>query len=184
MKLICFVLLISSQIFPQRLIIDHSKVNVVKFTADATLGDFEGTTSSIEGFIQFNGMKFSLGGKLEFKVYLDSIDTGIGLRNTHMRDNYLETGKYPAAVFTGEITNLDTVSPSEFTLKAEGSFKIHGVKRNKVIEVKIFNYGELYKSAGDFILRLSEFKINQPSFLFNSVDNDIKIHLSLYFRKI
>jgi polyisoprenoid-binding protein YceI len=183
-KLIYLLLLFSFEILPQKLVIDHSKVNLVKFTADATLGDFEGTTSSIEGFIQFNGMILSPGRELDFKVRLDSIDTGIGLRNTHMREDYLETEKYEEGVFTGKIADVDTVSHSEFIIKAEGTFKIHGVKKNKVIEVKLYNFGELYKSAGEFILKLSEFKIKQPSFLFNTVDDNIKIHLSLYFKKV
>ena len=28
-------------------------------------------------------------------------DTGIGMRNTHMRENHLETETYPVATFTG-----------------------------------------------------------------------------------
>jgi len=184
LKLIFLILIISFQIFPQKLEVDHTKVNVVKFTADATLGDFDGITNSLEGFIEFNDNKLSINGKTEFKVYLDSIDTGIGLRNTHMRENYLQTEKYPYAVYSGKITQVDTISTSEYNIKAAGEFDIHGTKHNKQINVKFFKYGELYKSTADFILKFSEFKIDQPSFLFNKVDDNIKIHLSLYFKKI
>ena len=184
MKLIFLILIISFPIFPQKLEVDHTKVNLVKFTADATLGDFDGTTNSLEGFIEFNNNKLSINGMTEFKVYLDSIDTGIGLRNTHMRENYLHTEKYPYAVYSGKITQVDTISTSEYNITAAGEFDIHGTKQNKQINVKFFKYGELYKSTADFILKFSEFKIEQPSFLFNKVDDNIKIHLSLYFKKI
>jgi polyisoprenoid-binding protein YceI len=184
LKLIFLIVIVSFQIFPQKLEVDHTKVNVVKFTADATLGDFDGTTNSIEGFIEFNNNRLSINGNIEFKVYLDSIDTGIGLRNTHMRENYLHTEKYPYAVYSGKIIGIDTISSSEYKIEGEGEFEIHGIKQNKQIPVKFFKYGEMYKSTADFILKFSEFDIEQPSFLFNKVDDNIKIHLSLYFKKI
>jgi len=184
LKFIYILLLVSFQSFPQKLEVDHTKVNIVKFTADATLGDFDGVTHSVEGTIDFSENKLSINGKTEFKVYLDSIDTGIGLRNTHMRENYLQTGKYPYALFSGKIIGIDTLSSSELTLKGDGEFDIHGAKVNKQILVKFFKYGELYKTTADFNLKFSEFKIDKPSFLFNKVDDNIKIYISLYFKKI
>lgn len=174
----------SFAIYPQRLVIDKSKINNVKFFAEATLGDFEGSSGSVEGYIELNEMKIMPGCRIDFRVYLDSIDTGIGLRNTHMREDYLETEKFPQAVYAGKIASIDSLSKSEYLARTDGEFEIHGIKRRKKIEVKIYNYGQLYKSVSDFSIRISDFKISQPSFLFNTVDDNVKIHLSVYLKRI
>lgn len=171
-------------IYPQRLVIDKSKINNIRFFAEATLGDFEGSSGSVDGYLELNEMKLMPGCIIDFRVYLDSVDTGIGLRNTHMREDYLDTKKFPHAVYTGKIASIDSLSKSEYRVKTDGEFEIHGIKRRKQIEVRIYDYGQIYKSVSDFSLRLSDFKIDQPSFLFNTVEDNIKIHLSFYLKKI
>lgn len=88
----------------QVLIVNKGQNNLISFLATSTFGTFEGTTSAIDGFIKWDNSLTNYS-DFDFKVYLDSLNTGIGLRNTHMRDNYLETIKFPFAQFTGRITN-------------------------------------------------------------------------------
>ncbi len=180
-KFIAYLFLFYSfYVFPQTIIVSPQQSNSVKFLAKSTFTDFEGTTSAIEGNITWDS---SLTNKSEInlKVYLDSLDTGIGLRNSHMRDKYLETKKYPTADFTGKIISADKISNLESDVVVEGSLKIHGIKKSYKIRGKIFNYGKLYKIEAGFKINLEDFKIDQPAFLFNKVDNEIGIELVVYF---
>jgi polyisoprenoid-binding protein YceI len=72
--------------------------NNVEFTSDAPIEVMHGKTSKITGDITLDD-SFKFDAKHPFNILLSvdlaSIDTGIDLRNEHMRDNFLETGKYP-----------------------------------------------------------------------------------------
>jgi len=167
----------------QQLIVDSAQTNLIEFKADATLWNFNGITHYITGFMEYKNSMLTIGSKVNFKVDLDSIDTGIGLRNTHMRDNYLRTKKFPFAQFKGIITSIDTVSFDQFKLNLKGEFNIHGVSKPTELSGKFFSYGKLLKVESSFNLKLSDFDIRRPSFLFNTVNNNIKLILEFYLKE-
>lgn len=171
-----------SVVYPQQLTVNNGQLNSIKFLAKSTLSNFEGTTSAVEGFIKWDSA-LTNDSKIEFKIYLDSIDTGIGLRNTHMRDTYLETNKYPFAQFRGTITNQILKTKLESEVEVDGYIKIHGVERNQKIKGRLYDYGKLFKLESSFDISLSDFNIEQPSFLFISVDNEISLECVIYLTK-
>src|SRR3990167_3638739 len=80
---------------------DELERDNVSFTSDAPIELVVGRTTKIKGEITIDdSLDFKkLPPKVSFEVDLARIDTGIPLRNEHMRDNFLETKKYPKAVF-------------------------------------------------------------------------------------
>lgn len=60
----------------------------VNFLSKASLNEFNGESDKLNGLIDLSQ------NLLDFYVDLNTLDTGIGLRNKHMRDNYLETEDY------------------------------------------------------------------------------------------
>ncbi|MBN1998224.1 YceI family protein, partial [candidate division KSB1 bacterium] len=81
--------------------VDKTQERKVRFISDAPAEDFDGVTEDIDGYALFDEKNPSGENEFYFQVQLNSLDTGIGLRNRHMRDNYLETKKYPVAEFKG-----------------------------------------------------------------------------------
>ena len=81
--------------------IQSGKPNLVRFQSKAALEDFDGKTRKVTGTLVVD--PDDLGDSLQVQVEVDlaSLDTGISLRNKHMRENHLETEKYPSAVFRG-----------------------------------------------------------------------------------
>jgi polyisoprenoid-binding protein YceI len=75
--------------------VDRKGQNLVKFISDAPLDNFEGTTDNVDGYIVWDGDNPVNNSEFHFEAELSTLDTGIGLRNRHMRENYLETDKYP-----------------------------------------------------------------------------------------
>ena len=168
-----------SAVYPQRLTVSSGQLNSIKFLAISTFSNFEGITSAVEGFIKWDST-LTNNSRIELKIYLDSLDTGIGLRNTHMRDNYLETDKYPLAQFSGRIINQTQKTKLESEVETEGLLKIHGVERKQKIIGTLYDYGKSFKLECSFKILLSDFNIEQPSFLFISVDNEIGIECIIY----
>lgn len=134
----------------------------VNFLSKASLNEFNGESDKLNGLIDLDQ------NLLDFYVDLNTLDTGIGLRNKHMRDNYLETKEYPFAEFTGKMSSVPTLnSGTKIPVTAIGTFKIHGVERQ--IEVK----GTLSKNAkgeleleGGFNVFLSDYNIEIPKLVF------------------
>ena len=104
-------------------------------------------------------------------VDLASLDTGIGKRNQHMRDNHLETDKYPKATFVGA-TVLEpkgtTLAPGKpVAFECEGDFTLHGVTKRLRASVEVTLRDErtlAFKTS--FKVPLADYKIDRPKFLF------------------
>ena len=86
--------------------------NLVKFTSSTSLLDFDGITSNIDGYIYWEGDKiFGEKNEIYFEVDLNSVETGIGKRDRDMREDVLETDKYPKTWYKGKI--IDVIEKSE-----------------------------------------------------------------------
>lgn len=61
---------------------------------------------------------------------------------------------------------------------------MHGVTRYITINGRFYSFGNLKKIESDFNLKLSDFNIDRPSFLFNKLHNEIRIKVILFLKNI
>jgi polyisoprenoid-binding protein YceI len=125
------------------------------------------------------------GGKVTGKSTFDltSLDTGIKLRNTHMKEKYLETEKYPQATLTiTEMAAPEGFDKPDFKaddLPFKGAMALHGVERPVEGEARLERKGDSMEVETDFSLKTSEFNIPTPSFagitLAETIDVNVKI---------
>lgn len=158
----------------------HFKVNgggknMVAFTSDAPVEVINGTTNKVSGDISFDD-SFQFDAKHPFKVNFEvdlaSVDTGIELRNEHMRDNFLETGKYPKASYKATSIQVpkkpDLKKTQTIQLVSSGDFTLHGVTTKKTIPLTV-EYtpavGKVPAQArikGKFPVPLAQHQIKRP----------------------
>lgn len=169
--------------FGQELRVDKGNSNLVEFFCKATLNDFSGETGDVDGELGWDGGKISDKSVVQLSVKLDSLKTGIGLRDSHMRDGYLETEKFPVCKYLGKIIEVDSLSPFKYKIKTSGDFYLHGNYKNISADGILTDFGNLFKLESTFTIYLSDYKIKQPSFLFNTVSNKVKVSLTIYFSK-
>ena len=182
--LILAVLLTSSiQIVSAEYNVKKSDKNIVKFLSDAPIENFEGITNNIDGFLYFEN-DLTNNSQLHFEVDLRTIDTGIGLRNRHMRENYLETDKYPMAVYEGKIVNSEKVEGNKYKVKVSGNMNIHGVSIPQDIEGTIELLGDEININSDFIVKLTDHKIDVPSLMFMKINENMQMHLDFSLEKV
>jgi polyisoprenoid-binding protein YceI len=182
--LILAVLLTSSiQIVSAEYNVKKSDKNIVKFLSDAPIENFEGITNNIDGFLYFEN-DLTNNSQLHFEVDLRTIDTGIGLRNRHMRENYLETDKYPMAVYEGKIVNAEKVGENKYKVKVSGNMNIHGVSIPQDIEGTIELVGDEIYINSDFIVKLTDHKIDVPSLMFMKINENMQMHLDFTLEKV
>ncbi|MBD3374676.1 hypothetical protein GF406_06540 [candidate division KSB1 bacterium] len=160
--------------------VDTTRNNLVQFHANLTIGDFTATTSNIEGQVRWEEPDTLATSEVNFRVDLASFDTGIGLRNTHMREKYLETDQYPYAEYSGSLTEVTVISDSVLEMATSGIIKIHGVEQEFQTTVKAERWPASFHVTDSFELNISDYQIKQPRFLFTSMDRVVRVKLSFY----
>lgn len=117
------------------------------------------------------------------QIALDLFDTGISLRNRHLREKYLETGKYPnaklkitALLLPGILrqTEMEAVDvPFEGVLDLHGKSKtINGLSR-------FTRSGDKFDMGFAFSIQTSKFGIETPKFLKLTIAEEVKINVEV-----
>lgn len=182
-KLLIIILFFSAIVIAQEYHVDKSKENVVKFISDAPLEDFEGVTDYIDGYMYLKSIDDLTDTKLYFEVDLTTLDTGIDLRNRHMRDNYLETDKYRFTFFEGKIDKINKSAENKYDVEVSGKMFIHGVTKEIFVPGTLTSVGGGYLVESNFVVALSDYNVDIPQLMFMKIDEGMKIHLKFYLEK-
>lgn len=115
-------------------------------------------------------------------VELSDLDTGVSLRNEHMKDKYLQIKKYPQAKVNikdlkVKTEDLKKLKISKNTVQVE--IEIHGERKNVDVEYSVDN-GDLQTN---FELKISDFKIEIPSYMGITVADKVKVSLKTSLSK-
>jgi polyisoprenoid-binding protein YceI len=166
----------------QELQVDVGADNVVRFLSRASIEEFEGVTDRIDGYVLLDGpvLTGDTGGddtELYLEVDLASLDTGIGLRNRHMRDNYLEVAEHPYASYSGRILRADPTSAGGHRVATSGAFTVHGVSRDMEIPCEVTPAGRGYRVTCSFQVLLSDHDIEIPKIMFLKLANEIRVEV-------
>lgn len=113
------------------------------------------------------------GTNLTFTVKLDTVSTGIELRDEHMKDKFLQTGQYPDAVLT--FPKASIAWPTETGKKVSGSldaqFTAHGKTQPTKVKYDVQKTKQGWKVTGNFPYDTSAAGIEVPSYLGVTIDN-------------
>lgn len=157
--------------------IDHGS-GIVEFDAIGRPGALKihGKGAAPRGNIVIIGS--SVSGAITFD--LESLDTGIKMRNEHMKKKYLETGKFPNAKLTISKVEL----PKDFKpdkcsqiegLPFEGVLSLHGVDKPIKGVSKIRCEENLVKINSNFDLVIEDYGIATPGFAGVTMARDVKV---------
>ena len=162
--------------------------NLVKFTSSTSLLDFDGITSEIDGYIYWEGEDlFGKNNEFYFEVDLNSVETGIGKRDRDMREDVLETDKWPKTSFKGKIIDykVSESNSNKYEIKSEGVFFLHGKEKKTNIDASITINEEVMNVQTNFSVFLDDYDIAAPSLLaFIKVADEIKLQLDFELNKV
>lgn len=176
--ILIIALLFQSLIFAKEYQVDMEKENIVKFISDAPIEEFEGITNNIDGYINLKALDDLSDNEIYFEVDLNTLDTGIGLRNRHMRENYLETDKYQYTYFNGKFISISKTSDGNYSIKVSGLMFIHG--KTNPIEVGgiLEKTDDGFHISSSFEIKLTDYNIDVPEMMFMKIDETMKIELN------
>ncbi len=113
-------------------------------------------------------------------IKLDSFDTGIDLRNRHMKEKYLETAKFPEAKISLKPIKLsgEAVNPvQEYSGPFTATMELHGVSKEISGVAKLKKEKDLWSGNYEFSFELSDYGIDIPSYLGIKVSKTVKVNV-------
>ena len=94
-----------------------------------------------------------------------------------MREEVLETARYPEIVFESTKVSAEKVMGSQYRTRITGNLSMHGVTRECVIDAQVIAGEDTLRTNGEFPLRQSDFNIKPVS----AVGGTIKLKDELKF---
>lgn len=149
----------------------------VEFVAigNPSLLKIHGTGAAPSGTLALE--KNTLSGTID--VALESIDTGMGLRNRHMHDKYLKTKQYPSAKLILEPISLPTGEFTELSKPFSGTLRIQETEKPVNGEVILTRKNDLLNAVAKLKIKITDFGIEIPSFAGITVADKVIIESKL-----
>jgi len=163
--------------------------NVASFALNDPFEQVNGDTKRTTGTIVADPVNVSAS-SVELIVDLATIDTGVKLRDDHIRDEFAEIAKFPRATFKSVSVSGTPASPNQpADITVTGDFHLHGVTRRLTVPMRVVlipeteltrsqrGPGDWLHASGRFPIKLSEFGIHVPQ---SFIDDKIEITLDLF----
>lgn len=182
LRISILLLIVFNLVEAKEFVIDTTKANTAIFFGKITLGTLSGETSRIAGYVRWNNDDTTRGEVL-VRVDLGSLDTGIGLRNKHMREKYLETDKFPFAEFRGRINDWKSSSNGLDKVRVKGTMKIHGIEKPFEQVVTVVKRENGLRVSTLFKLNILDFNIQQPRYLVVSMNPEVTVRAVFYLKE-
>jgi hypothetical protein len=139
-------------------------------------GSFEAKTNAMSGRLVADPSRpGGLAGQLD--VDLATLDSGIGLRNAHMRDHYLEVGKgagYDRAVVKDIVLAADPATLSGATTFT-ATLRVHGAERPVHGSARVSRDGDRVRVEAAFPVLLPDHGISKPRYLGVGVRDEVHV---------
>jgi len=143
-------------------------------------GSFDAKTTALTGSLTASrAHPPTFDGRLS--VDLRTLDTGISLRNDHLREKYLEVDKGPGY---GEavLSEIDLTGLSANAQEGKGSFTgvlmLHGVKKTVGGPAEVRRSGPAFRVKASFPVNLSDYNIPEPRYLGVGVRNTVQVEVT------
>ncbi|MBM3431408.1 MAG: YceI family protein [Bacteroidetes bacterium] len=117
-------------------------------------------------------------GNIQFKSTMKAFTFERALMQEHFNENYVESDKYPEAVFKGVITNVSTISfgkDGSYPATVKGKLTLHGVEKEVESAGTIIVAKGKVTAKANFNVLLSDYNIKVPSVVADKVSNTAKI---------
>lgn len=164
-----------------------AKLVVITFESRMEVEDILGTTHRISGVARLDPK----GDSFWLEVPVDSLRTGIDLRDQHLRsDAWLDAAKFPLIRYEGRDIRWD----GDQKVQVSGDFTLHGVTRPLKVALDVRRIpsaqasklglpeGDWVRVRGEFPVRLSDFGIRIPAMTAAKVNDVWTVKVSLFGR--
>jgi polyisoprenoid-binding protein YceI len=119
---------------------------------------------------------------LSARVDPRTLNTGMALRDNHMRDKIFSDGNTPAKQLqfqSGKAICPEPAKAKESICQIQGSFSLRGIEKPFAMPLRIKAEGNRYRMSGEGSLKMSDYGITAPCQLGVCVNDVVKFKLDL-----
>lgn len=149
--------------------------SVITFFSDALIEDITATNSKAVSL--FNRQT----GEVAFSIPIREFQFEKKLMQEHFNEKYMESEKYPKALFSGVLQNFDGSLTGVQNVKAKGKLTIHGVTR----EVEISGTAEVGNKItlkSKFPVKLADYKVKIPQVVFQNIAETVEVTVDITYK--
>lgn len=173
-QLLVFVLLLSMfSVYSQQYIWRNG---VATINSSTPLEAFQGVNNNVAAVVK------ATTGEMEVQMLIKGFNFQKALMQEHFNENYMETDRYPKAIFKGKITNINTIKfnvPGQYTLNIQGKLTVHGVTKDITTTGTLKIAGGKLSGNTAFEVIPSDYGIGIPTSLVDRIAKKIKITMTL-----
>jgi polyisoprenoid-binding protein YceI len=130
----------------------------IHFYSEAPLENIEATNKSASIVLKTST------NDLQMSTSIQNFKFKNALMEEHFNENYMESTKYPKAVFKGKINEaVDYEKDGEHKVTVTGKMEIHGVAKDVTIDGTLTKTGSEIKLYTKFKIRVADYNIKVPS---------------------
>ncbi|HRD82294.1 MAG: YceI family protein [Saprospiraceae bacterium] len=151
----------------------------ITFRSEAPLELIEAASKELSGVLDAAQRTFA------FSVPMQSFQGfNSALQREHFNENYMESTRFPKAVFTGKIIeSTDLTQPGEYVVRAKGKLSLHGVEQERIIKVNIVTDKKGMTAHAQFSVLLEEYNISIPRVVYQKIAEEIQISVEAVLAK-
>lgn len=150
-----------------------TKTGIISFNAGTSMEDIDAVNKSTTSVID------AATGKIEFAVLIKGFEFKRDLMQEHFNENYMESSKYPKAMFKGNIVEAISFSkPGTYTATVKGIMEIHGVKKETTAKGTVKVGPQSIQVLSQFNLNTSDFKISIPGVVKDKISPVVKVSVN------
>jgi hypothetical protein len=121
-------------------------------------------------------------GELDFSVGISSFQFEKAFMQQHFNSDYMESDKYPKAIFKGKIhEHVDITKEGTYIVSAAGELTVHGVTQKRTVQGSLTVKNGLIYMTSEFMVKCADHHIDIPQILFYHIAENIKITVSATF---
>jgi Mg2+/Co2+ transporter CorB len=166
-----FVILAFSSVMTAQIYI--AKSCEISFFSDAPVEDIEAVNKACKPIIN------TATNDVQMKIVISAFQFEKPLMQEHFNENYMESEKFPNAIFKGKINEkVDWTKDGEYKVTVTGKLMIHGVEKERTIDGVIKIKGSEITISSKFKIHIADHGIKVPSLYVQNIAEDVEVKLN------
>jgi hypothetical protein len=150
-----------------------SKNVTINLFSSALIEDIKASTST--GISVYNATT----GELDFSATVSSFKFDKAFMQQHFNSDYMESDKYPRAIFKGKIQeHVDISKDGTYIINVAGDLTVHGITKARTIQGSMILKNGVITMTSKFIVKCADHHIDIPQILFYHIAENIDVNIS------
>jgi len=159
-----------------------SKTGKITFSSEASLEKIEATNTSASTVIDLGT------GNMEWAVLIQGFQFEKSLMKEHFNENYMESTKYPKAVFKGKIDNPSAVNLAKdgtYEVNVSGQLEIHGITKPVTTKGTInVKKGVIESASSKMTVAIADYGIEIPKLVADNISKTVDISIQADYQTL